>query len=184
MKGDRIRSSKYTKKEKKKLRTSRKKSKVLSLVLAIIMMVSMVSIDVSAAEKGVEEKIEVLKMISLDNLNGGEVSNSNIKALLHNCLISVNSSSSGMRVTFMTDCVQVASTIGVKDVLIKQKVWYGWKTVATSVGGYNINETTYMGTIYYTNAIKGETYRITCTHYADADEYTEVNGELEFIFTY
>ena len=165
-------------------RFKRKSQRLLSLILAMLMMVCGSTMEVFAAEnlEVCKEKVEVLDMVSLktecDDIN------ENIKAILYDCLISVNSSSNGMRVSFMTSCSQMTSLIGVKDIVIKQKVWYGWKTVATSSGGSFTNASTYMGSILYTNAIKGEEYRITCTHYANADEYIEVHGELDVIFTY
>ena len=155
------------------------------LMLAMVLLILSVPLNVSAMELSLKDnnEVETLEMSSL-NRECSWVNNTNSRTILHNCLISVYSSSSGMDVAFMTGCSQIASAIGVKDVVIKQKVWYGWKTVATSSGGYNSNDIAYMGEILYTNAIKDETYRITCTHYADADEYIEVHGELEVIFTY
>ena len=159
--------------------------KIVGLVLAMLMLV-MPSLEANAA--GVSEIQEnqsvQLNMVPVEKEMDGVQSIVSPRAMLFNCLICVNSSSSGMRLTFSTDCTQIASEIGIKDVVIKQKVWYGWKTVATSEGGYYLNGSSYSGSILYTNAIKGEEYRITCTHYADADEYTEVHGELDVIFTY
>lgn len=152
--------------------------------MMLVMMFSTSQVQAAENVHVTENKVVQLEMVSMEKELGAGVNDINPKALLYNCLLVVNCSSSGMLLNFSTDCVQLAKTIGIKDVVIKQKVWYGWKTVATSVGGYYTNASTYTGSILYTNAIKGENYRITYTHYADADEYTEVNGELEFIFTY
>lgn len=156
------------------------------LTLVALMLLMVFPIEVRAADNRQIDAVnaEVLKMTSENRKVIVDTEMSNIRAILHNCLISVYSSSQGMEVSFMTDCTQFASMVGVKDIVIKQKVWYGWKTVATSSGGYNTNDKTFMGNILYTNAIKDEEYRITCTHYADADEYIEVHGELDVIFTY
>lgn len=156
------------------------------LMLASMMLMFISSMEVKAKENvwTNEKLVEALEMTSVNEKFVVENNNMDTRAMLYNCLISVYSGSSGMEVAFMTDCTQVATSVGVKDIVIKQKVWYGWKTVATSAGGQSSNCTTYMGTILYTNAIKGEEYRIICTHYADADEYTEVHGELDVIFTY
>lgn len=163
----------------------KKKKRFVNLLLATLM-VSMFSMKVEAAEGlAIEDSdIKQLNMLSEKYDDGSHQDSVNAKAMLYNCLISVNCSNNGMRVSFMTDCSQKASTVGVKDIEIKQKVWYGWKTVATSSGGSFTNAYTFTGTILYTNAIMGEEYRITCTHYADADEYTEVHGELDVVFTY
>lgn len=164
----------------------KKREKRFVNVLLAALMVSVFSMKAEAAEMIpiADANVKQLNMLIGDYIEGNEKININAKAMLYDCLISVNCSSSGMRVSFMTDCSQLASSVGVKDIEIKQKVWYGWKTVATSSGGSLANTYTFTGTILYTNAIKDEEYRITCTHYADADEYTEVHGELDVIFTY
>ena len=146
---------------------------------------STVPVSVLAAEQEVQqETTENLIMCPLVRTLDENDTKDNIRTLLYNCLISVYCGSGGMEIAFSTDSVQRAKQIGVKDVVIKQKVWYGWKTVATSEGGYVTNVNMFLGEIVFTNAIKGETYRITCTHYADADVYTEVHGELDIVFTY
>lgn len=164
----------------------RKKTQILAKLLLATLMISMFSMNVKAAEKVPRENNDVqqLNMLSGNYVEGTDNIKVNAKTMLYNCFISVNSSVNGMRVSFMTDCSQLASSVGVKDIIIKQRVWYGWKTVATSSGGSFSNAYAYTGSILYTNAIKGEEYRITCTHYADADEYVEVHGELDVIFTY
>lgn len=160
--------------------------KIVTMLLVVLLLVSNVSMNVEAKvmDSSRVEAVLQLDMKVQEEQDSITESKPNIRALLYNCMIRVNSSSNGMRVTFMTDCVQVASSIGVKDVEIKQKVWYGWKTVATSSGSQRSNSTSFMGEILYTGAVKGETYRIKCTHYANADEYTEVENELDIIFTY
>ena len=166
---------------------SKRKKVIISFMLTMLILSSMPMLEVSAAEEKTELKNTVLEPSNMMTLKqkSKELGKTNeIRALLYDCMIYMYPSSSGMHITFETDCAQRASIIGVKDIEIDQKVWYGWKTVATSSGGYATNSMSYLGSILYTNAIKGEEYRITCTHYADADEYTEVEGELEFIFTY
>lgn len=165
---------------------AKKCRRIVSLVLALVLGVSISTTSAKAAEVsiGQEKNVEYLEMISIEGNNQTIKENASVKALLYNCLINVYSSSNGMEITFETDCVQRASAIGVKDIEIKQKVWYGWKVVATSSGGQVSNATSFMGEILYTGAVRGETYRITCTHYANADEYTEVHGELDVVFTY
>ena len=164
----------------------RKVRKIVSVMLIALLMVSMLPMDTHAAEpenrqtKDVEELILLPRESQLDE----KEANNNVRTLMYNCIIAVHCSSNGMEITFSTDCVQTPTRIGVKDIVIKQRVWYGWKTVATSEGGYLTNVNMFLGDIVFTNAIKGETYRITCTHYADADEYTEVHNELDIVFNY
>ncbi len=104
---------------------------------------------------------------------------------LSQCIISISGHDDGMYIDITTGASGRASVIGVKDIVVQRKFWYGWKTVATCSGG-EINDRTMMAIcITYENAVKDATYRITCTHYADVDGYTEgVNDTGEFVYTY
>ena len=73
--------------------------------------------------------------------------------------------SNGLQLGFRTRATQTADTIGVKNVILQEKVWYGWKNI-TLDGHYVRNSDIYSGGVVYTEAKKGTTYRITCTHYA------------------
>ena len=91
----------------------------------------------------------------------------------------------GLCMTFTTSCAGTASVIGVKDIKVQQKMWYGWKTVLTSDGAENYNEPIFAAGLKYPDAIKDRTYRVICTHYADVDGYEEVvNDTGAFKFTY
>ena len=101
------------------------------------------------------------------------------------CFINVKSGSDGMLIEINTGVVGKASVIGVKDIKVQKKVWYGWSTVATSTGGELTDATSMVCSIRYANAEKGETYRILCTHYANVDRYEEFEADSgEFVFTY
>ena len=87
--------------------------------------------------------------------------------------------------TFSTACVGTASVIGVKDIKVQQKMWYGWKTVLTSDGAENKNENVFACDLTYSEAVKGKTYRVLCTHYANVDVYEEFENDTgAFKFTY
>lgn len=76
--------------------------------------------------------------------------------------------------------------MGVKDIKIQKKTWYGgWTTVAISEGK-EVSDRSIMGiTILYSNAVKDATYRIKCIHYGDVNGYIEgENDSGEFVFTY
>lgn len=91
----------------------------------------------------------------------------------------------GLCISFTTVCAGTASVIGVKDIKIQQKMWYGWKTVATSDGAESYNCSLFGADLTYPEAIKDRTYRVICTHYADVDGYEEVvNDTGAFKFTY
>ena len=106
--------------------------------------------------------------------------------MLASCIISVSGDTAGMHISVITGAVGTASVIGVKDVRIQKKGWFGtWTTVATCSGTESYDRGTTGIDILYPNAEKGATYRILCVHYADVDGYTEGEGNSgEFVFTY
>lgn len=91
----------------------------------------------------------------------------------------------GLCMTFTTSCAGSAKVIGVKDIKVQQKVWYGWKTVLTSAGAESYDSAVFGADLVYPEAIKDKTYRVICTHYADVDGYEEsVNDTGAFKYTY
>lgn len=77
-----------------------------------------------------------------------------------------------------------AKKIGVRDVYVQEKVWYGWKTIAQAAD-YDESTSLFSAQIHCTNAEKGKTYRILCTHYAtdsSGAEYTQANQTEEFVY--
>ncbi len=78
----------------------------------------------------------------------------------------------------------VAKKIGVKDLFVQEKVWYGWKTIAQAAD-YDENTSSFGGQVHCTNAEKGKTYRVVCTHYAidsNGAERTLANESEEFVY--
>lgn len=101
-----------------------------------------------------------------------------------NCEIVLAFTTNGLEMTFSTSSLLMSSVIGVKDIKVQQKMWYGWKTVFTSDGAENYNEDVFMGAVTYPDAVVGKTYRVTCVHYANYDVYEEVEndtGAFKFI---
>ena len=88
-------------------------------------------------------------------------------------------SAEGMRVEIHTDMNMTASVVGVKDIKIQKKGFWGWTTVATSTGGEAYNVGGCVVTLTYTGIEYGEIYRVTCTHYGNVDEYRELYHETE-----
>ena len=105
---------------------------------------------------------------------------------LYDCeIIMAFSADEGLVMTFTTSCVGVAKVIGVKDIKVQQKMWYGWKTVLVSDGAESADRGSFGANLTYSDAIKDKTYRVICTHYADYDGYEEsVNDTGAFKFTY
>lgn len=106
--------------------------------------------------------------------------------MLADCTIVVSGASDGMHIDISTGTVGKASVLGVKDVKIYKKNWYGgWDYVAYSSGGEAKDCGTILINILYANAVKDATYKITCVHYGDVDGYTEgANDSGAFVFTY
>ena len=105
---------------------------------------------------------------------------------MFNCqIIMAFSADEGLVMTFTTSCVGLAKVIGVKDIKVQQKMWYGWKTVLVSDGAESVDRASFAADLTYPDAIKDKTYRVICTHYADYDGYEEVvNDTGAFKYTY
>lgn len=106
--------------------------------------------------------------------------------MLASCIIGVRGASDGMHIDISTAVVGTASVLGVKDVKIYKKTWYGgWELVAVSSGGEANNCGTMGINILYANAVKDAKYKITCIHYGDVNGYIEgENDSGEVLFTY
>lgn len=105
--------------------------------------------------------------------------NSGVRPLttMTDCEIVLAFTLNGLEMTFSTSSFKVSSVIGVKDIKVQQKMWYGWKTVMTSDGAENYNEDIFMAGLTYPDAVNGKTYRVTCVHYANYDVYEEVEND-------
>lgn len=108
-----------------------------------------------------------------------------LQTLFGSCSIDISGSDSGMLIEIHTQSYGISSVIGVKDIKIQKKVWYGWQTVATSSGGELTNVSNVVCSVLYENAEKGETYKITCVHYANVDGYKEGTSDTgAFVYNY
>lgn len=153
------------------------------LIMAVALLVSaseVATLHVYAEEL---EGVEVIKA-KLVEMPEAEL-HKNTRTMMTQCIISVSCSAAGMQIDMSTGTVGTASVLGIKDVKIMKKVWYGWKTVAVSDGGEAYG-TNIMGvSLLYANAEYDETYRITCVHYADVDGYIEGENDTgSIVFTY
>lgn len=104
---------------------------------------------------------------------------------MFNCEIILAFTANGLEMDFTTSAAEISSVIGVKDIKVQQKVWYGWKTVFTSEGAENQNESMFGAGLTYPDAVNGKTYRVKCVHYANYDVYEEVEndtGAFKFIY--
>lgn len=100
-----------------------------------------------------------------------------------NCDLGISSSSTGIRVSCSTVATSQADEIGVKDVVLQEKVNGSWKNINIS-GGSEKNSSSYGGSVVYTGAVRGRTYRASCTHYAKFGSTTKTakssTGEMVF----
>lgn len=99
------------------------------------------------------------------------------------CNLGIGIASNGLQITFVTSASETATEIGVKDVVLQEKVWYGWKNIpANNYCTYNSD--IYTGSVVYTAATKGTTYRVKCTHYAKfgSNELTLSTTSSELVY--
>ncbi len=106
--------------------------------------------------------------------------------MLTDCMISVSGDSEGMHIGIATGVVGIGSVLGVKDVKIYKKGWFGiWDLVATSSGGESYDRSTMGISILYPEAVKDATYKITCIHYGNVNGYTEYeNDSGAFVYSF
>lgn len=129
-------------------------------------------------------EVEVLEATVIEDFDASAVISP--YTMLADCIIGVSGASDGMHIDISTGVVGTASVLGVKDVKIYKKTWYGgWDYVAYSSGGEAKNCGTMGINILYANAVKDSKYKITCVHYGDVNGYTEGSHDSgEFLFTY
>ena len=85
---------------------------------------------------------------------------------LASCEAWVGIADNGLYISFDTSATQNADEIGVKNVILQEKNWYGgWNDIAMN-NYYTNNSDWHSVDIVYTAAKKGTTYRVKCTHYA------------------
>lgn len=170
----------------------RKIRKVIGLVLSVIFLVNIPMTEVNAATQNpsFDEEVEVMESVVGEVPRGYFEQLQNARAALSDCIISVGFGSEGMDIEILTSASVIVPVVGVKDIRVEQKMWYGWKLVAVSNGAEVTDSDGISVHVVFTGAIKDKTYRVTCVHYADlvddgVEEYTECYANTgEFVFTY
>lgn len=158
--------------------------RILAFIVALACTVSVPAHTAQAQE--IYENDAAASVVIMGNQGQeNEILSINPITTMFDCDITMAFRTEGLVMTFSTACVGTASVIGVKDIKVQQKMWYGWKTVLTSDGGENKNENIFSGDLTYSEAVKGKTYRVLCTHYANVDVYEEFENDTgAFKFTY
>lgn len=162
----------------------KKQKKLIAFIMALVFAVCVPVQGVQAQESNTNETLIVSEIVFPQEQ---EIVTYGIqpRTTMYNCDITMAFRKEGLVMTFSTSCLGTASVIGVKDIKVQQKMWYGWKTVMTSSGAENVNDSIFSCDLTYEDAIKDKTYRVMCTHYAYVDVYEEgVNDTGAFKFTY
>lgn len=165
----------------------RQVKKIIMWITLVVIVVSSMNLTVLAEEMTVEDEegIENLEA-QIDYYHANSDSGiATIATVFGDTSITVGRSSEGMKIFIVTSTDQTATKIGVKDIKVKHKVWWGWETVKTSSGGYLENTSGMSCTIVYENAVQGDSYKIYCVHFAEIDGYHEVVSETtDFIYNF
>ena len=112
-------------------RTKKRKWSVRALAAMLIAILAMPTYSLRVhAEENELSKVDVV----VTNKEIGYKSTVQPLTTMFDCEIIMAFTMEGLEMTFTTLCVDVASVIGVKDIKVQQKMWYGWKTVFTSSG--------------------------------------------------
>lgn len=138
-----------------------KKIKIITLFVAVCcLFLGNLSI-VAAEDFFVEMPNSKTELVSKGN-EVSPLSNPTLTA----CNLGIGISSSGLAITFDTTASHIADEIGVRNIVLQEKTWYGgWKDIPVS-NYCSYNSDFYSGGVVYTAATKGTTYRVKCTHYA------------------
>lgn len=104
-------------------------------------------------------------------------------ASLYDCSLGIGVGSNGVVVSYSTNFSATASEIGVKDIVLYEKVNGAWQAYSIPKGS-TTNSVSYTSGGTYTGAVKGRTYKATCTHYAvyKGVTYTLGNSTSEFVY--
>ena len=149
--------------------------RIFCYVLCTLLLVNFVPTEVYASEP--ESRAEVVELEMTAQAYTNDLGISVYATSFTNLDITISYSSAGMTIVIDTSVSGKASVIGVKDVEVQMKDGNDWITVATSSGTEVYNASACVGTCVYPGAIEGETYRVTCVHYANVEGYREVYHE-------
>lgn len=156
------------------------KRKWLRMICAMVLAIScMCTMDVTAEASNVrvmDTEEPVVLEVEVEGMNRFS-DFSTYATVFDEASVSVVYDRQGMHIDICTTMNGVASVVGVKDIEIQRKTWYGWTTVATASGGESRNVTTCVCTLHYHGTVAGESYRVVRTHYGNVDGYRELQAE-------
>lgn len=171
---------------------TKKIQKLIGMMLSGIFFISFPLLEVNAAElnSSMKDEVEIMECYVGEVPDGYFDYLTNARAAFSDCYISVGFSEAGMDIEVFTGTNDIVPIVGVKDIRVEQKMWYGWKLVAVSSGAELPDTNGIAVNVVFRGAIKDKTYRVTCIHYADflyddVEEYVEGFANTgEFVFTY
>ena len=169
----------------KKKKRMRKGRTIVAFLLAMFFVVSAPVPEVRAEGYSNEESTLTVAVVANKTQKYDLLKVQPITTLFDCEIIMAFRADEGLCMTFTTSSAGPAKVIGVKDIKVQQKVWYGWKTVLVSDGTELYDSSIFAADLTYSDAIKDKTYRVICTHYADVDGYEEAENDTgAFKFTY
>ncbi len=170
----------------------KQRKRILATFLAVLMLVLGCHNTTSAAEAPAVYAVKrIYELPNYDNTNVEWFvidGNTNVRSTpsLTSCSISMGCSSAGLEVAFYTNCSHMSEEVGIKDIRIQKQVGIFWTTVATSAGGSCGDTCVYGGSLLYTNAEYGATYRVIGVHFAYCGGYDlqaeNVTGGVKFTY--
>ena len=162
------------------------------LGVALSMMVAVVSNPMNVSAEEAVQTMQIIEVnsevedteVTYEGVNNFEQSQLMRGSSITGANLTVTPRTSEILIEFSTTCSFTATKVGVRDVYVQEKVWYGWKTIAQAAD-YDTNSNFFSGQASCTNAEKGKTYRVLCTHYAidsNGTEHTASNQSEEFVY--
>ena len=139
-----------------------KKRRKIIPILVILGCLLLGNITIVAADNKFQEFSPSQQIIISEPDNSLELLSS---PSLSGCTLEIGAVSNGIEVAFVTRATQTANEIGVKNIVLQEKNLFGWTDIPIS-NHYTNNSDMYSGGVVYTQAEKGKTYRVYCTHYA------------------
>lgn len=141
----------------------------------LILMILTSALNVKAAgEDFIEVPIEEIeiKASSRNQINTFTDSQGSLDA----CDLGIGINKNGLGISYATRTTEIASEIGIKDLVLQEKTLLGWKDIPIK-DRCDYDTDFYMGSVIYLKAEINKTYRVYCTHYAiiNEQEYTFYN---------
>lgn len=159
-----------------------KLKKLICYILVSCALMSAVSMNCYAAEEQSEIEVMTAEAKAIMTIPYAQT---RATVFTDASIVATKGDAGEMLITIMTSTSGIASVIGVKDIVVYKKGFLRWTEVATSSGAESYNAYGSTCEAHYYGAVEGETYKISCTHYANVDGYRELeneSGDFKFNF--